>query len=74
MNKIVILDSNIVIYTGLRQHYQLRDWLKSKKLFVSAISELEVLGYHKLISKDRRYFETFFKRCELFPIHSEIIN
>jgi hypothetical protein len=52
VNKIVILDSNIVIYTGLRQHYQLRDWLKSKKLFVSAISELEVLGYHKLISKD----------------------
>lgn len=74
MNKIVILDSNIIIYTGLREHSQLRNWLKSKRLFVSAISQLEVLGYHKLVSKDRRYFETFFKQCELVPIHHEIIN
>jgi len=74
VNKIVVLDSNIIIYTGLREHSQLRNWLKSKKLFVSVISQLEVLGYHKLVSKDRRYFESFLKQCELVPIYPEIIN
>ena len=74
MNKTVILDSNIVIYTGLVEHQYLRDWLKSKKIYVSAISQIEVLGYHKLIPTDRDYFKAFFQQCQIFPLSSEVVN
>ena len=30
VSKPIILDSNIVIYSGLTSHYELKEWLKSK--------------------------------------------
>lgn len=70
----ITLDSNIIIYTGLSEHDYLRNWLRSKRIMVSVICQLEVLGYHKLKPKDSRYFQSFFQQCELVPIHPEIIN
>ena len=35
---------------------------------VSAVSIVEVLGYHQLAEEDRRYFEEFFAVAEVFPI------
>lgn len=66
--KAILLDSNIIIYTVLTQHSDLRNWLKSKRIFVSVISQLEVLGYHQLNAKDRRYFENFFLNSPRFSI------
>ena len=74
MNKTVILDSNIVIYTGLMENQSLRDWLKSKTIYVSAISQIEVLGYHKLIPADQDYFKAFFQQCQILPMTPEIVN
>lgn len=74
VTKSVLLDSNIVIYTGITAHDELRHWLKLKNTVVSSISKLEVLGYHSLNTKDRIYFEAFFKQCKLMPINSEIID
>lgn len=72
--KAILLDSNIIIYTGLTQLSDLRNWLKSKRIFVSVISQLEVLGYHQLNAKDRRYFENFFKQSKVFNINLKTIN
>ena len=74
MSKPIIIDSNIVIYSGLTSHYELKEWLKSKDITVSLITKLEVLGYHDLNEKDQIYFETFFKKCELIDIDSLIIE
>ena len=74
MSKSIILDSNIVIYSGLTSHYELKEWLKSKDIVVSLITKLEVLGYHDLNEKDQIYFEIFFKKCELIAIDSLIIE
>jgi len=74
VSKTIILDSNIVIYSGLTSHYDLKEWLKSKAIAVLIITKLEVLGYHGLNEKDQIYFETFFKKSELIPIDSEIIE
>lgn len=74
VNKTVILDSNIIIYTGLKEQHQLRNWLKTKNIYVSDVSRLEVLGYHKLTSKDQNYFKYFFKSCQIIPISFEVIE
>lgn len=74
MSKPILLDSNIIIYSGLSAHNELRQWLKLKDIAVSLISKLEVLGYHSLIEKDKIYFETFFRKCRLIEIDSAIID
>ncbi|CAN5399911.1 type II toxin-antitoxin system VapC family toxin [soil metagenome] len=70
----MLLDSNIIIYTGLPQYSKLRNWLSSNNIAVSDISRLEVLGYHQLVAKDRTYFENLFQQFDLFKINSEIID
>lgn len=74
MNKTILIDSNIIIYTGLPQYSELRNWLRLKNIRVSIISQLEVLGYHQLVVKDRMYFEDLFKQFDLFDINAEIID
>lgn len=74
VNKTVVLDSNIIIYSGLVAQNHLRQWLKSRTLLVSTISQLEVLGYRQLTPKDQYYFEAFFEECELLSISEDIIQ
>ena len=74
VSRTVLLDSNIIIYTGLPQYSELRNWLSSNNIAVSDISRLEVLGYHQLVAKDRTYFENLFQQFDLFIINSEIIG
>ena len=74
MSKPLLLDSNIVIYSGLVSSIQLRNWLKFRDIEVSVISKLEVLGYHSLNKKDKIYFEAFFTKCKIIQIDSTIIN
>ena len=74
MSKPLLLDSNIVINSGLISSTELRNWLKLKNIAVSVISKLEVLGYHSLNNKDKIYFEAFFTECKIIEIDSTIIN
>ena len=74
VNSKVFLDSNIIIYTGLVDQVSLRNWLQTRTLVVSAISLLEVLGYHKISPKDFRYFKSFFSECEVIPVQRDIIE
>ncbi len=74
VNSKVFLDSNIIIYIGLVNQVSLRNWLQTRTLVVSAISLLEVLGYHKISPKDFRYFKSFFSECEVIPVQRDIIE
>jgi hypothetical protein len=44
----MLLDSNIIIYAAQLQYPQLREFIAERSPKVSALSYLEVLGYHKL--------------------------
>lgn len=70
----LLLDSNIIIYSGIIDQEQLRSWLRVRKLSVSAISWLEVLGYYALTEKDKAYFEQFFGRCFTYDISKTIVH
>jgi hypothetical protein len=57
----MLLDSNIIIYAAQPEHANLRRFIAEHSPAVSAISYVEVLGYHQLSGQQRQYFERFFK-------------
>lgn len=56
----LLLDSNIIIYSYSNQYSYLRNLLVSDRAYVSEISRVEVLGYHKLTPDETDYFHDVF--------------
>lgn len=55
-----LIDSNIIVYSYDSQYAFLRELLIKESTFVSEISRVEVLGYHKLTYKEEIYFKEIF--------------
>ncbi|WP_439584602.1 type II toxin-antitoxin system VapC family toxin [Dyadobacter bucti] len=60
-----LIDSNIIIYSYSRDHQDLRKLFDDEISFVSEITRVEVLGYHKLTTNEDLYFKDVF---EFIPI------
>ncbi|MDB9314197.1 type II toxin-antitoxin system VapC family toxin [Spirulina sp. CS-785/01] len=69
----MLLDSNIIIYAAQPQYSQLRELIAERSPAVSALSYLEVLGYHQLTEEQRYYFEAFFQAAEVLPISQAVL-
>jgi len=69
----MILDSNLIIYASRPEYPGLRRLIASRVPAVSAVSKIEVLGYHKLSESDRHYFERFFAACNVLPITDAVV-
>jgi predicted nucleic acid-binding protein len=52
----MLIDSNIIIYAAKPEHADLRRFIAEHTPAVSAVSYVEVLGYHRLTERDRQYF------------------
>ena len=70
----MLLDSNIIIYTAQPENTKLRRWVSMNDVQVSALSQVEVLGYHKLSEEERSLFNQLFASFVVLPITSEIID
>jgi hypothetical protein len=70
----VLLDSNIIIYSAQPEFPQLRALIAAHAPGVSALSSLEVLGYHLLTEEQRQYFEEFFQVVEVLPISDAVLT
>jgi predicted nucleic acid-binding protein len=70
----MLLDSNIIIYSAKREHAELRHFLNDNLYSVSAVSRIEVLGYHLLDEKEREYLEKFFKAAIVLRISDEVVT
>jgi len=70
----VLLDSNIFIYAIQPEHHKLREWLEHQTIAASAISLVEVLGYHGLNDQDKNDLQTLFEFSEIFPVSDSIIE
>ena len=70
----MLLDSNVIIYAAKPEHHEIRFFLDGEPLYVSAISVVEVLGYHLIKPKDREYLERFFQTANLLPISEPVIR
>jgi len=44
----MLVDSNLLIYSVQPPFSSLRDWLAHSAVYYSAVSRLEILGYHRL--------------------------
>jgi len=56
-----IIDSNIIIYSYQEEFKYLRNIIANDNAFVSEISRVEVLGYHKLSYDEGLYFQELFE-------------
>ncbi|HEX6902877.1 MAG TPA: type II toxin-antitoxin system VapC family toxin [Thermoanaerobaculia bacterium] len=70
----MIFDSNILIYSAEPQNASLRRLIADKAPAVSAVSYVEVLGYHRLTETDRRYFEAFFAEARILPLSQPVLD
>jgi len=70
----ILIDSNIIIYSAIEKYSYLRKLYEEHDTFVSNISRLEVLGYHKITSQQQKYFNSIFSFIEILPVSEEIIN
>ncbi len=70
----ILLDSNIIIYSAIDQYKYLRELIKTSEVACSIISKLEILGYHKITAEQINYFEAIFKVIDIKMISDEIIN
>ena len=70
----MLLDSNIIIYAALPEYRALQNFIAKHAPAVSAISRVEVLGYHLLGELDRRKFEEFFAAATVLPISDSVLS
>jgi predicted nucleic acid-binding protein len=70
----ILLDSNIVIYSAQVGYEHLRPLVINPDNQVSAFTLLEVLGFPKLLPIDKVYFESIFTILEVKDISRPIIR
>jgi predicted nucleic acid-binding protein len=70
----ILIDSNILIYSAEEAFSYLRKLFQKTGAVVSIISKLEVLGYHKITPKQIIYFDAVFKLTTNLPITDELIS
>ena len=64
----ILADSNLLIYAIQPEYGALRVWLAASLPKVSAVSVVEVLGYHRLNAAERAALETVFAALDvLYP-------
>lgn len=70
----MVIDSNIIIYAAQPEHDELRRFVADNSPAISAISYVEVLGFHSLSDEDRRHFEEFFGEASILPITQPVLD
>src|SRR5690349_15947680 len=70
----MLLDSNIIIYAAQPEHTALRMFIAEHAPAVSAISYVEVLGYHKLNEQERSLLEGFFAVAPLIALSHPVLE
>ena len=70
----ILLDSNILIYSAQAAHASLRLLISNPQNAVSAFTMLEVLGYPALLPIDKTYFQSVFAVLEVKEVSLPIIQ
>ena len=70
----MLIDSNIIIYASKPEYADLRRFIAEHTPAVSAISYVEVLGYHKLTDSERQDLEAFFTAAPILPLSDMILD
>jgi toxin FitB len=69
----MLLDSNIIIYSAKPEYAELRRFMDRNIYSVSAVSRIEVLGYHLLADNQRQYLNEFFQAANILSISNSVV-
>ena len=69
----MLLDSNIIIYSSKREYAELRRFMARNVYSVSAVSRIEVLGYHLLATEQHQYLIEFFQAADILRISDAVV-
>ena len=67
----IFLDTNIILYL-LEGNQELADLLNGMELYLSVISEIELLGYQNISEEEKLKVKLFLDECQIIPLHTEI--
>ena len=70
----MLIDSNIIIYAAQPTNEALRQFISEHAPHISAVSYVEVLGYHRLTETERLYFEEFFATAPFLPLSQVVLE
>lgn len=70
----MLIDSNIIIYAAQPDYATLRQFIANYAPAVSAVSYVEVLGYHGLTSSEKQHFESFFTAATITRISQPVLE
>jgi predicted nucleic acid-binding protein len=70
----MLIDSNLIIYAAQPSNAPLRHFIAANNPAVSAISFVEVLGFHRLTPDDKRVFQRFFASAQIFHVTPPILD
>jgi glucosamine-6-phosphate deaminase len=70
----MLIDSNIIIYAAKPEYDDLRMFITENSPAVSAISYVEVLGYHRLTEQELQHFEAFFSAATVLALSQTILD
>lgn len=70
----MLIDSNILIYAAQPAHPDLRQFIAAHAPGVSAVSYVEVLGYHQLDAQEQQYLEAFFRLARVLPLSQDVLD
>lgn len=69
-----LLDTNILIYSGQAEFYFLRKLFSESNVFVSDITRIETLGFHKITDVEKDFFDDVFNVLPSIALSEEIIQ
>jgi predicted nucleic acid-binding protein len=70
----MLIDSNIIIYATQPGHAKLREFIAAQAPAVSAVSYVEVLGYHELTAAEELLLREFFAVSTMLPIDQDVLD
>lgn len=69
-----LLDSNIIIYASKPGHDFLQPLIAASDICTSAVSYVEVLGYHLLTPTETELLEEFFANTPTLPLSAPVLD
>ena len=70
----MLLDSNVLIYAAEPGYEAVRAFIANNQPIVSVISKVEVLGYHRLTSKQKQRLERLFAVLPILPVTDAVVD
>ena len=68
----ILADTNIILYLLSGRNHVILEMLQGKEVYISFITELELLSYDNTTSEDLSKIKTFLNECIIIDVNSEI--